>query len=288
MAQSRRTRRILVYTLLALVSVCAVRSRCQETPDNFAKKVRVVPNPVKPTPFVPTRVQQNPVYTVTFENADQLSPNDRLLMANAESTIGELTRSSGLEFSSTQWKYSKIVCPAFPDHLFLRFSRDSGRGDVSVFSASIPRNGTGRIRVIPILRRSYSLFSPAPINAITISAFNHIRSEESQAPNDDWLGNALCYAALAGAQPQIVPGNPWPSPQQPVPPLSATLDVQSDQQGQQVVSFDDNASPDHPMEWTMTFTRKGRLIKATHKPVAPVRAQPVPQTSAVTISRPVP
>ena len=70
---------------------------------------------------------------------------------------------------------------------------------MSVFSASVPRNGAGRVRIVPILKRGYSLFSPAPINALTISAFNHIRAEEGEAANSDWLGNALCYAALAGS-----------------------------------------------------------------------------------------
>jgi hypothetical protein len=91
--------------------------------------------------------------------------------------------------------------PALPEHLFLRFTRNDGAGDVSLFSASIPR-GEGRVRIIPIQRRGYSLFSPAPINAMTISAFNHIRDEERSDQAPDWLGTGLCYAALAGAHPQ--------------------------------------------------------------------------------------
>jgi len=212
-------------------------------------------------------------------------PGDRLLIANAESTISELARSAGLEYSDNQWSYREISCPTFSNHVFLQFSRDNGRGDLSVFSASIPRNGLGRIRLIPILKRSYSLFSPAPINALTISSFNHIRTEEGQTANDDWLGNALCYAALAGSQPKISSVDAWPSLRSPVPPLTAVLDVQFNEQGQEVISFDDLAAPAHPMEWTMTFTRNGKLIKATHKPVALLRAQPVPQTSAFTTSR---
>ncbi len=102
------------------------------------------------------------------------------------------------------WNATQVVCPALPHHLFLRYTRNNGTGDVTVFTASIPRNGDGRVRIIPIQRRGYSLFSPAPINALTISAFNHIRAEE---PDDqraaNWLGNGLCYAALAGGHPRM-------------------------------------------------------------------------------------
>jgi hypothetical protein len=145
----------------------------------------------------------------------------------------------------------------------------------------------GKIRVIPILRRSYSLFSPAPINAMTISAFNHIRAEEGQTANDDWLGNALCYAAMAGAQPHILSADSWPTAQNPVAPLTAALDVQFSAKGQEVISFDD-ASGANAMEWTMTFTREGKLIKAMHRPAGLLRAQPIPESSSTTRTQEIP
>ena len=274
--------------LFALVSCCSGAARCQDSSSEFSNRVRDVPSPVEPAPFATTRVRRDPEYRVEFKNADQLPPRDRLLVANAESTITELARSAGLEYSSTGWNYREIACPSFDNHVFLQFSRDNGRGDVSLFSASIPRNGMGRVRIVPILKRSYSLFSPAPINAMTISAFNHIRVEEGQAANEDWLGNALCYAALAGAQPLILKSDSWPVPHNPAPSLTAALDVQLNGKGQEVVSFDDAAARPHAMEWTMTFTRDGKLIKATHKTAGMLRAEPVPETSAVVKSRKVP
>ncbi|MBS1801928.1 MAG: hypothetical protein JST28_01105 [Acidobacteria bacterium] len=199
-----------------------------------------------------------------------------------------MARSAGFEYGESGWNYRAIACPSFANHLFLQFGRDSGRGDVSVFSASIPRNGMGKIRIVPILKRSYSLFSPAPINAMTISAFNHIRSEEGQTVNDDWLGNALCYAALAGTRPEILSSDSWPTPRNPLPSLTAALDVQFSKKGQEVITFDDAAARPHAMEWTMTFTRTGKLIKATHKPAGVIRAQPVPEIPASLSSRRVP
>jgi hypothetical protein len=35
-----------------------------------------------------------------------------------------------------------------------------------------------------------------------------------------------------------------------------------------VVSFADLAAAVRPMEWTMTFDNKGKLLKATHRPAA--------------------
>lgn len=280
------TGRALPIFLALLCS--ATFSRSQDFPSDTSNKVRTVPAPSEPAPFGTARNLPLPIYSVKFESADQLPPQDRLVIANAESTIGELARSAGMEYTENQWNYREISCPSFANHVFLQFSRENGRGDVSVFSASIPRNGVGKMRLIPILKRSYSLFSPAPINALTISAFNHIRTEEGQSANNDWLGNALCYAALAGSHPQIASSDAWPSLKSPVPPLTAALDVQFNNKGQEVISFDDLAAPAHPMEWTMTFTREGKLIKATHKPAGTLQALPVPEKSSLAKSRQVP
>ena len=140
-----------------------------------------------------------------FRPYDQMTPQDRDLAADAESAIDERAGFVGLEFNQGKWSYQQICCSALPKHLFLQFTRNNGTGDVSVFSASIPRGGDGRVRIIPIVRRGYSLFSPAPINALTISAFNHIRAEEHVDTTPEWLATGMCYAALAGAHPQIGP-----------------------------------------------------------------------------------
>jgi hypothetical protein len=225
------------------------------------------------------------MYSVEFRSADEISQQDRLLIANAESSIAEHAGFSGLEYQQTGWAYNEIVCPAFPNHLFLQYTRDNGRGDVSVFSASIPRNGEGRVRVVPILRRSYSLFSPAPINALTVSAFNHIRAEEGEQANADWLGNALCYAALAGGHPQILPPEAMPGVHKPIPAMAAIMTVELTAHGEEVIRFDDAAAHPHPMQWTMTFTRKRKLIKATHRRADLMTAKPGPEKSPVIRTR---
>jgi hypothetical protein len=276
-----------VPIFLAIVGCCSVASLGQDSSRDLSAG-RVVPAPVEPAPFSATLLRTNPTYGVEFQTADELPPRDRLLLANSESSIAELARSRGLEYGASGWNYRKIGCPGFTNHLFVQFTQNNGNGDVSVFSASIPRNGVGRIRIVPILKRSYSLFSPAPINSMTISAFNHIRSEEGQTANDDWLGNALCYAALAGAHPKIFTAGSWPGEQDSAPTLTAALDIQFNEKGRELISFDDVGAYPHAMEWTMLFTRDGKLIKATHKPAGILHGQPVPSKSPVVKSWQIP
>jgi hypothetical protein len=212
-------------------------------------------------PFPPGSEIQVPAAPLVFRPYDRMTRQNRDLAADAESAIGERAGFDGLEFNQGNWNYQQIVCPALPRHLFLQFTRNNGKGDVSVFSASIPRGGDGRVRIIPILRRGYSLFSPAPINALTISAFNHIRAEEHPDMPPEWLGTGLCYAALAGAHPQIGPAEETDLKKlRAAPPGRLSIPMH----GGAVIRFTDVAATPRPMEWTMTFNGKGKLLKATH------------------------
>lgn len=238
-------------------------------------------------PFSTEASPKSSAFDIEFRPADQLTEHDRLLLANAESSIAEHAGLNGLAFEQGNWSYEQIVCPALPNHLFLQYTRNNGTGDVSKFSASIPRNGDGRVRIIPILRRGYSLFSPAPINALTISAFNHIRAEEPDKETTGWLGNGLCYAALAGAHPRIEFPDEELGQERPISAVTATLEVPTD--GGETIQFADAAARPRAMEWTMTFTRKGKLIKARHFPAPTIAAaKPVPQGPPHLKVRPVP
>ncbi|HEY2467400.1 MAG TPA: hypothetical protein VGI45_06120 [Terracidiphilus sp.] len=268
-----------------LVAVCAPASIAAQDP--AFRHERVVPPAVDPAPFPATATRVKPVYSIELRSADELTGQDKLLIANAESTIAEHAGFAGLEYGQSDWTYRQIVCPTLPNHLFLEYTRNNGTGDKTVFSVSIPRNGEGRVRIVPILKRGYSLFSPAPINALTISAFNHIRAEEGESANSDWLGNALCYSALAGSVPRILPPEASPAPREPIAALSAAMDIEMQGHGIETLRFDDAAARPRAMEWTMTFARNGKLIKATHRPASLFTAQTVSQKSAVIHSQPV-
>jgi hypothetical protein len=226
-------------------------------------------------PFPPGSEAKGRVRPVEFRSVDQMTREDRDLAADAESSIGERAGFAGLEFNAGAWSYQQMACPALPHHLFLRFTRNNGAGDVSVFSASIPRNGEGHVRILPILRRSYSLFSPAPINAITISAFNRIRAEEQPGKAPDWMGTALCYAALAGAQPQAESAGAVPEIWQFPSAVPAVLQIPV--RGGAILQFAEGTATARPVQWTMTFNSGGRLLKATHAPAPPFKVSAVPE-----------
>jgi hypothetical protein len=249
-------------------------------------KVRQVPEPAPPEPFPPGSETPGRVAPVEIRSMDQIPEHDRELEADAESSIAEHAAFFGIDFNQGKWGYQELVCPALPNHIFLRFTRDSGAGDVSLFTASIPRGGDGRVRIVPIRLRGYSLFSPAPINALTISAFNHIRAEESPGKAPDWLGTGLCYAALAGGHAQAVDLTPDPESRKFPAAIPAMVKIQV--QGGAIVEFTDAAAFPKLMQWTMTFDGKGRLLKATHFPVELLKINPVPPDAAQVKGAPVP
>lgn len=247
---------------------------------------KLVPPPVLPMPFSTDAPSRQPDLSIEFRSPSQMTEKDRNLAADAEASIAEHAGFSGFELEQGKWSYQQVMCPALPNHLFLQYQRNNGAGDVSVFSASVPRGSDGRVRIIPILRRGYSLFSPAPINALTISAFNHIRTEEPSERSSDWLATGLCYAALAGAHPRIVSPDAEPNDQKFIPAMTAIMEVPM--RGGETIKFADAAATPRPMEWTMTFTTKGKLIKATHTHAPFITTHPVPQNSAGLKSRSVP
>jgi hypothetical protein len=221
--------------------------------------------PPRPLPFAIGSRDSEYSHSIRAVPAAEMSQHDRDLEANAEASIQERAGFDNLGFNEGEWTYQQLVCPALPNHLFLRFSRNGGSREMSVFSAAIPRTGEGKIRIIPIVRKGYSLFSPAPIGALTISAFNHIRAEESTETPADWLGTGLCYAALAGANPQAGQFHSESPGIQNLPAtIAPTLELTS--AGGAVIHFADLSTTPRPMEWHMTFDSHGKLTKATHVP----------------------
>jgi hypothetical protein len=263
----RRRTLIPLFTLALVAAVCASAQTVTENVPVVPRE-KVIQPLIPPVPFSIDTATPWQTPLVEYRSVDQMSEHDRLLAANAESSIAEHAGHTGLEFNQGQWSYKQVVCPALPNHLFLRFLRNNGTGDVSVFTASIPRGEEGRVRIIPIQLRSYSLFSPAPINAITISTFNHIRAEDNpeHAPVANWLGTAFCYAALAGGHPQLAEVNKEPPTDK--LPLAQVALLSIPSKGGAVLSFDDASTSPKFRTWTMVFDGKGKLLKASHAPAA--------------------
>lgn len=211
--------------------------------------------------------------------ADAMTERDRELASGAASAIRERAQLENISLGEGEWSYREIACPAFPGHLFLRYTRNNGPGDLSAFTASIPRHGNGKVRVIPILRRGYGMFSPAPANGITIGAFNRIRAEEGANAKEEWAAIGLCYAALAGAS---APENNGAAT---LRPASAPL-LHLEQSGDAIVTYALGAP--QPGDWEMVFDAQGRLVKAGQSRSAALEGTPVPANRAAQSAKPIP
>ncbi len=285
----------LLYLVPAVILAGGALLLAQSNPqtDKSAppQRIKIVPAPEDMDQLPPGKVKELPLTATTIKapfdvdgtkpggpirvlSEEQMSRGDRDLMADAQSSIQERAGFENLDFNGSGWTYRQLDCPALPNHLFLRFTRDDGTREMSMFSAAIPRDGNGRVHIIPIVRKGYSLFSPAPIGALTIAAFNRIRAEEGEGASADWLGTGLCYAALAGAAPagsNPQAGAPEANTEEsggPPATIPPTLVVKGD--GGAVIRFVDTAT-EHPMEWNLTFASNGKLIKATHTPASLIR-----------------
>jgi hypothetical protein len=261
-----------------------------------AQEARSIPASAAPQPVVRQKAslpapfsfdEAHSAAPVEFLSDNQISQPDRALLANSLVAISQRAHAAGLNFEPGSWQSQQIVCSALPGHLFLAFTRDSGQGDTSAFTASIPR-GAGQLRLIPILRRGYSPFSPAPSNAITIAAFNQIRAEEYLAQPPDWLATSLCYAALAGAHPRI--GSTGEANQPPdLAAAPAGLTTSAGSGGEiSILVLDANSRRN---QWTMSFDGSGKLLtvalakspnmreQVQQKKPAEVQGKAVPQTA---------
>lgn len=221
---------------------------------------RPIPQVEVITPFpVNAPPDKNPL---EYRQQSQMTEPDRALVESVNPSIREGASFAGMEFDSGNWSYQQLVCKALPAHVFLIFEEDKGPGDVSMFSAAIPRSGRGRVRIIAIERRGYSLFSPAAVNPLTIAAFNRIRGDEPENKSADWLGTALCYAALAGAHPAISPLPKNSSRQDFALTFPPRVEVGDD--GGETIRFVDIATQPQITEWALTFDPKGHLLKVDH------------------------
>jgi hypothetical protein len=148
-----------------------------------------------------------------------------------------------------------------------------------MFAASVPRGKDGRVRVIPILRRGFSLISPAPVSKVTIAAFNQIRAEEHAGEKADWSAVSQCYAALSSAR--------WNEPQSEVSLAEIAPDtIQLGEKGLLSVSLELDSPA--PGRWMVTYGRDGQLEKTEYTPFGSQVWQPLPATVMELKGTPIP
>ena len=259
---------LMVLAVAFAASVCGAQApgAGSTTQSEDLHGLRVVQVPVRPTPTpFPLDVRTGRVQALEFRSPEAMTAADRELAASAQVEIARRASLQGFRLEENAgtgvWGFEQAVCPVFPEHVVLEYSRLNGNGDVSLFAAVVPR-GEGHVRVIPVRRRSYSLFTPASSNALTLNDFNHMVKEGGSGVSPDWLTLSLCYAALAGGHVRaaLVAGRPADE----VYPLLAPAKLSVSRKGGAVVYFADGTHDVKPMEWELLFEQSGRLLKVKH------------------------
>ena len=282
---------------LAVVAVLILTGGCgtllAQTEDVQGLRIKELHTPPATSPFVLDA--QNPrIEGLTFLPPESMSAVDRTLVEANENEIVQRAERQGFSLSASAsgsegWGYEQAICPAFPQHVILEYSRGNRQGDITLFSVVIPR-GEGHVRVIPARRRGYSLFTPVASNDLTINDFNHIVLEEGlRAPwsahrttkalaerpafgNADWLTLGLCYSALASGH--VRAALQAENPAQETYPLAIPAQLRVSGHGEAEVWFADATPEARSMEWQLRFAGDGRLLKVRH--VKSNLLQPVP------------
>ena len=279
--------------MIAVSTGATVRGAAQQvtvlkpTQDAYqAKRREIHPKPIE-TPF-PLNVRTGRQQELEFRAPGQMTAADRELAEGGQMEIARRAELQGfrgvggtgqIEMEPSKdggWGYEQAVCPAFPEHLILEYSRGENDGDVTLFAAVIPR-GEGHVRVIPVRRRGYSLWTPSSSNALTINDFNHMVKEGETGlspdfhPNGvdlplgtpDWLTLGLCYAALAGGHVRaaLVPKT---AADEAYPLKTPAMLRVGGKKDETEVRFADTTPGVKSMQWVMTLDSKGRLLKVKH------------------------
>lgn len=242
----------LAVVLAAVAAACVAQDK--ETGGIPGTKARVI----APAQDVPTdpRLAENGTLPLKIEvrSAGAMTQEDKDLESSAKAAIRERAALYDLGFVTGDWQESQLGCPALPQHLLLRYTRNLGSGDVSMFAVSIPR-GDGHVRVIPILRSGYSLISPAPESKVAMGAFNEIRAEEHMGAKADWSALSECYAALTSERWTLAQGEATLA-------MVGSQTMQLGDHGVLTVALE-LAEP-APGRWAITYDRAGSVVKAEY------------------------
>jgi hypothetical protein len=270
----------MVGVVLLGCGLCLKAQSTAQAQDVNGDLIREIHPKPTPTPF-PIDAHTQTVPKLEFLAPEQMAAGDSEL---AEANAAEIARRADLQGFNLErgggWGYEQAVCPVFPDHLILEYSRDNGAGDVSLFSVAIPRGAAsgGHVRVIPVRRRSYSLWTPTSSNALTLNDFNHMVKEGGKGVDPDWLTLSLCYAALAGGHVRaaLVPATLAEEFYPLFVPAKLTV---TDKGGAEIHLADITHYPDpkaKAMNWVLTFAQSGQLLKVKHTVADEVFQRPLP------------
>ncbi|HEX4006438.1 MAG TPA: hypothetical protein VHX60_09705 [Acidobacteriaceae bacterium] len=214
-------------------------------------------------------VNGHEIYTSLGHRAPgQMDPADASLVQEAQSRISGEAAMFGYDLRSGAWSFDQILCPAMPGYVVLHYRNQPRRGAASMLTVLVPRR-QGHVLAVPVRYGSATPYRSAAEASRTIAAFNRaVPAEVAHAamnPQGDWLRFAMCYAAVAGADPRVPlrPGVDTKRLLGPKPTFQISLTGQAN-----VLRFTDIDAPDHYEVWSIALNNTGRVLSAESIPRA--------------------
>jgi hypothetical protein len=201
----------------------------------------------------------------------QMNNADYEVVSNLSAELSKQAALANFDISSPAWHYQQIVCPAFPDYVFLEFTHGSDESGSSRFAALLPRNDA-KVRIVSTYAHGLLPFEASWNRPGTFEVINGMLRQErgttplSHAPN--WLLIAVCYAELSGYPVQVLNVLPNPAPTLDLLRLGANrpqMVIGADQSAD--VTFSDVSRPTITTNWTLHFDRHGQITSASRSAV---------------------
>lgn len=199
----------------------------------------------------------------------QMSAADYEVVSNLSAELSRQAALANFDISGPAWHYQQIVCPAFPDYVFLAFTHGADESGSSRFVAMLPRN-SAQVRIVSTYAHGLLPFEASWNRPGTFEVFNGLLREErgttplSHARN--WLLIAVCYAELSGYPVQVLNYTPRPEPSLDFLRLDANqpqMIIESDQSAD--VTFSDVSRPTITTNWSLHFNRHGQITSASRR-----------------------
>jgi hypothetical protein len=222
--------------------------------------------PISTTPLASTPS------VIALEHLDpaQMSDADNEVVSDLSAELSKEAALANFDISSPEWHYQQLLCPAFPDYVFLSFTHGPDPNGSSRFAAMLPRN-SAQVRLVSTYAHGLLPFEASWNKAGTFETFNGMLREQrgtaplSNAPN--WLLVAVCYAELSGYPVQVL--NYYPRPETSLDMLRLDANrpqmvIGADQSAD--VTFSDVSRPTITTNWSFHFDRHGQITSASRSP----------------------
>lgn len=284
-------RKLPVWMALALIAGNGLWAQSQEAPA-AENQPAASASAISYTQFrSPEKIKY---FSLEHRTLEAMDTADREILNRRRKGLIIAAEIYGYDITSGNWTVDQAICPEFPGTVLLHYLEKFPDGKESLFTALIPREGGGRIRVVPVLYRNASPYRPATKNPANYALFNELVpadvAKKDAGPGGNWLSLGVCYAEMVGGRPNV-PDEPDLDVATIKAPVAAVrLDAVT---GQTQIQFSDRDAQKVYTIWTISFDGKGRVTDAMNEDYATYVARivqvPEPQaTKMPTPAQPVP